>query len=293
MEQVLSWGLDVVIAIQSIAHPALTLLMKTLTFLGSEYFYLLVLPLLVWCVDEKRGMRFGFAVILSAYTNEVLKGLFKQPRPYDMKSEVGMVHEESPGLPSGHAQNSVVFFGMLRDFISRKAGIVIAILMPLLIGFSRLYLGVHFPTDVFAGWIIGLLFLFAYRRIGPWIEQRMAKWSPVRQAAAVVLVSAVMTLTSSRSIPLAGVFFGAGIGFILALHTMENLCEAKRRSFTRNALRYVTGIIIAGCIYLGLKAAFPGEGKAFYTLFRFLRYGVLGFWVSFGAPLFFDRIHLT
>ncbi len=289
MEQILHWGLDVVLAVQSAAHPALTLLMKVITFCGSEYFYLLIIPFLYWCVDEKKGMRFGLSAILSGYTNEVLKGLVMQPRPYDLKPEVGMVHEESSAFPSGHSQNSVVFFGLLADFLPKRLGRILAVLMPLLIGFSRVYLGAHFPTDVLAGWAAGLLFLLLCRKAGPWIEKRLSSLSILRRLALVILTTAVMVITSKRDISLAGVFLGAGIGFIFRTERGK----AGGLSPAVKALRYLLGIVVAAGLYLGLKTLFPGPESGLYVPLRFLRYGVIGFWVSFGAPRLFSKVKLA
>ena len=54
MDQALTWGLGIVRGLQSFASPALTLAMKGLSFAGTEYCYLLLLPFVYWCVDKDR-----------------------------------------------------------------------------------------------------------------------------------------------------------------------------------------------------------------------------------------------
>lgn len=100
----------------------------------------------------------------SALGNLMLKAVFERPRP-----EVIFPHvPEAAGwaFPSGHAMNSVIVYGMLTYFLSRqfkrlgtKAGVLIALGTVLAVGFSRVYLGVHYLSDVLAGYTAGLFWL--------------------------------------------------------------------------------------------------------------------------------------
>jgi len=156
------WGIEVIKAIQSIKTPALTAVLKLVTALGTEAFYLPVILFILWWIDEKRGLRFGILILVTAWINSFVKDLWKQPRPFNLEPSLGLAHESSYGAPSGHAQMSMTFWISLAAWISKKwelekpqrkrilvwAG---ALFMVLLIAFTRLYLGVHFPTDIFAG----------------------------------------------------------------------------------------------------------------------------------------------
>jgi len=155
MQAILNWGVEVIRAIQTIASPGLTSAMKVLTFGGSEYFYLLFLPILFWCVDERFGARLGLVVLMSTFVNGWLKVSFAQPRPYNLDPTVGLSRETSFGLPSGHAQGTSTLWGMVAPRVRRPWGLVLALAVPLVVSFTRLYLGVHFPTDVFLGLALG------------------------------------------------------------------------------------------------------------------------------------------
>ncbi|MDR1566419.1 MAG: phosphatase PAP2 family protein, partial [Treponema sp.] len=104
------WGLEIIRAIQGIENPGLTGVIKLITALGSEAFIIPLLLLIFWCIDEKRGFRLGILVILSAWMNVFTKGLFKQPRPYNLDPSLGLASEQSYGFPSGHAQMSLTFW---------------------------------------------------------------------------------------------------------------------------------------------------------------------------------------
>jgi undecaprenyl-diphosphatase len=98
--------------------------------------------------------------------NLILKQIFAAPRP-DLLPHLDIVHTYS--FPSGHAAGNMMFFGALGMLIARPAGYWVAAAIIALIGVSRVWLGVHWPSDVTAGWIEGLGWL-AFCRI--WLPAR-------------------------------------------------------------------------------------------------------------------------
>jgi len=104
--------------------------------------------------------------------NAVLKLVFHQPRPFWYSDQVSAkTLETSFGIPSGHAQNSAAMWGMLAASLKRNWVWVITLLLILIIGLSRLYLAVHFPTDVILGWLIGFLLVWLFLRFErPFLE---------------------------------------------------------------------------------------------------------------------------
>jgi membrane-associated phospholipid phosphatase len=290
MEEALNWGLGVVRGVQTIMSPALTAVMKGLSFLGTEWFFLLALPLIYWCVNRRRGVRLSLLFLASSFFNLWLKDLFAQPRPYELDPKVGLAKESSYGLPSGHAQGSVVFWGAAAPLFRRPWGLVLAIFFPLAVSFSRVYLGVHFPTDIFGGWLLGLLFLAFDYFLGDRIERLLGQTHPRLKVAGAAIIALAMNALDMRDTSLSGVFFGAAAGFAF----VPTLAPFKNEgSLAQKALRFLVGLAGAGLIYLGLKAAFPAQGSDLYALFRFLRYAILGAWVSFGAPWVFLKLGLA
>jgi hypothetical protein len=93
------WGIAVIRAIQTIESPALTTLMRLLTALGTDLFYIPVLLFVYWCVDTRRGMRLGVLLMVSSWSNSFLKSLLAQPRPYTLDPSVGRGFEKSYGMP--------------------------------------------------------------------------------------------------------------------------------------------------------------------------------------------------
>ena len=79
MDAIWQWGLGLIHTIQLVHGPALDAFFKAITFLGEEEFFLILLPLVVWCVDFAVGARLAFAFLLSSYVNTGLKDIPSQP----------------------------------------------------------------------------------------------------------------------------------------------------------------------------------------------------------------------
>jgi membrane protein DedA with SNARE-associated domain/membrane-associated phospholipid phosphatase len=152
------------------ATPPLTTFFLIVTALGSiETIVLLGVVVAAFFAWRRRWLFLGSwlaAVAGSAVLNHLLKGLFERPRPY---FEHPLLIETSYSFPSGHAMESFVVYGMLAYFViltlrsweSRVAVVFGAALLVVLIGFSRMYLGVHYLSDVLAGYAAGGVWLSA------------------------------------------------------------------------------------------------------------------------------------
>ncbi len=290
MEAILEWGVEVVRAVQTIQSPALTALMKALTLAGSEYFYLLALPVLFWCIDERFGLRFGLLILASAFLNGWLKELFRQPRPFDLDPSLGLSQETNYGLPSGHSQGTATFWGLLAPKIKKPWGLALAVFMPLLIGFTRLYLGVHFPTDLFLGWLLGWGIALAWHFFGHSAETFLAKAQLRARLILASLASIAMNALLPHDTSLSGVFFGTALG--AAFNADKVGFDARKGSIGSKLARLGLGMAGLLAIYFGGKLASPGEDEALYSLVRFMRYGFVGAWVSLGAPWLFVKLRL-
>lgn len=138
--------------------------MKAITFFGDGIVLISGILLLLGFIYKKHKIStFNFAVLLVFGTviNLLLKFVYQRPRP----DFFPLMFESTYSFPSGHAMNSFIFYACLAYFInrntkSRKIRIYTVAffgLLVLLIGVSRIYLGVHYPSDVLAGYIAGIL----------------------------------------------------------------------------------------------------------------------------------------
>jgi membrane-associated phospholipid phosphatase len=135
----------------------LTMVMRLASAIGGTVGRLalvaLVLVPLIWRGAYGRALWLVLVVIGGTLLNLGLKQIFAAPRP-DLLPHLDIVHTYS--FPSGHSAGNMIFFGAVAMLAGRRWGYVAAAAVIALIGVSRVWLGVHWPSDVTAGWIEGL-----------------------------------------------------------------------------------------------------------------------------------------
>jgi len=148
--------------VHSCASPTLTLAMRGITLLGSTIFLVLLGGCVAWFLTAKRMGRAALLLAVAALGGELLdqalKLLFARPRPEPF---FGLEQLETYSFPSGHSMASACFFGALAMIAAgqarsrgRRCAIWLAAAVVIgLIGLSRVYLGMHYPTDVVGGYL--------------------------------------------------------------------------------------------------------------------------------------------
>ena len=290
--KILDWGIAVVHWFQQFS-PGLDFPFKALTFLGDLEFFLLFMPLLYWCIDRRIGARLLVLFLFSAYINSIAKLIASQPRPFEYDSTVkALAHAGDGGMPSGHTQSAVVVWGFIAAQVKKPSMWILAGFLIMTIPLSRLYLGVHFPTDLFGGYLIGAVLLMAYLRFAPKIEAGLAKTGIRWQMAAAIGLPACLILlspTDARYAVTAGsVLLGFAPGMIIERRWIRFRCGGSK---LRRSLRFGVGMVFVVALWVGLKAAFSALTPAVF--FQILRYALMGLWCSWGAPWLFVRLKLA
>lgn len=133
------------------------------TQFGNDMTFIALLALYYWLVSPSGGRQLGVWFGISLLVNTLIKDSLGYQRPYDLKpdlaSEAAKATGTGPGLPSGHAQMSATMWWIAATQIKKTWFWVISIVLVILIGLSRIVLGVHFPADVMGGLILGALFV--------------------------------------------------------------------------------------------------------------------------------------
>ncbi|SNR80051.1 PAP2 superfamily protein [Haloechinothrix alba] len=172
--------------------------MTAVSALGSEVLYLGLAPLVFWSVSASIGARLYVLLIASATVNIVLKSFVHGPRPYWFSPQVTrMTVESSFGAPSGHAQMSTTLWGYLAAKIRRRWAWVVAIILVVAVSVTRLYLGVHFVSDVLAGMLVGVLALWCALRYEDRLLRWWHRWPVPGQLAIALGISLVAPLISA------------------------------------------------------------------------------------------------
>jgi membrane-associated phospholipid phosphatase len=292
VKSLLDWGVEVVLWFQQF-HPALDLPFKSLTFLGNLEFFLILLPIIYWCLDRRLGVRLLILFLISAYMNTVAKVIADQPRPFQYDSRVeALVPAGGGGLPSGHTQSAVVLWGYLASQVRHRMLWILAGFLMIGIPVSRLYLGVHFPTDLLGGYILGALLLMLFLKLAlkveAWLVQKEFIWQIGLAIALPILLIFVNPKGSIYSLSAGSTLLGFAPGIILERRWIR-FCSGGSR--LRKTLRFITGFIVLIGIWLGLGFAF--EGLEPLALFRIVGYALAGLWCALGAPWLFVRLRLA
>lgn len=291
-EDILDWGIDVVLWFQQFS-PALDLPFKGLTFLGNVEFFLIFMPLIYWCLDRCLGARLLILFLLSAYINSVAKVIAGQPRPFHYDSRVqDLVPAGGGGLPSGHTQSAVVVWGYLASQVRNRMLWILAGALMIAIPLSRLYLGVHFPTDLLGGYVLGILLLALYLKfalkVEAWLAHKGRFWQIGLAVVLPILFIYINPKGSSDALKAGSVLLGFAPGLILERRWIR--FRSGGRPLTR-ILRFILGFMVLIGIWRGLQIAFEGIEPG--SLFRVIRYGLAGLWVGLGAPWLFVRLGLA
>lgn len=150
--------------IYSFRTPELTTFMIFISWLGADFILAvsaIILIFFTWKKHKEESKVFSVMLLFGALLNLLLKEIFRRQRPtFDP-----LITLTSYSFPSGHAMNSFVFYATVSYFFYHftkniKLSVLvgtIAIILIILIGISRIYLGVHYPSDVLAGYLAGLL----------------------------------------------------------------------------------------------------------------------------------------
>lgn len=149
---------------------SITPYMKIITnFGGATCLITITILLLILIKNKKIGLITLTNLVLITILNQILKIVLKRPRP----TEFRIINETGYSFPSGHSMISMAFYGLLIYLIYKKIKnkylkatlIIILLLLILAIGISRIYLGVHYVSDVIGGFLISISYLIVYIKI--------------------------------------------------------------------------------------------------------------------------------
>jgi membrane-associated phospholipid phosphatase len=326
MDNFLQSEVQLILWLQSLG-AWLTPVMKFFTFLGNEQFYLIIAPAILWCVEPILGIRLGLFLMINGMLNTALKIAFQGPRPYWFTNNVTPLGnpETSFGAPSGHAQNAVVVWGTLADWIKKRWFWALSVFIMFMIGISRIYLAVHFPHDVLLGWIFGIVILWLLLRLESPVVNWIKKYSMGIQILIAFLFSlflilivliaqyslggwslppewianaklafpeepAINPLSVYNYLSATGAFFGLAAGWIWISH--RGRFSTKDEPW-KLILRYLVGLVGILIFYVGLGSLLThSESFTSYTL-KYFQYALIGFWMSGLAPWVFIKLKLA
>ncbi len=273
-----SQQLEFVLDVASHRTSFFDLIFRFLNYADTPYFAFLLIPL-VWVGFSYRwGLRLFYLFLVNNLVNIYFKELFDWPRPCMTLPAVGMFCPTNPGFPSGAAQTCMLLGSLLIYSWKTRAAWVIGICYILLVSFSRIYLGVHYPIDILGGWTIGLALLGCYvltiQPIEAFLKSKSFGFCLFLSIALPLLLIAFTTAWHYHRVDALAV----GLGAFLSL---------KYRLYLPSPKTVAQGLIrggIAVAVLFLILALFP------HSLPISFRFAIISLWVSLGASPFCKAI---
>ncbi len=289
------WEIGFILWLQTFINGFTTAAAKFLQICGEEYVLIFVLGLLYWSIDKSLGRRASLAMVGSMLFGTLIKGKVLRRRPYmdnpQVKcvtaahddADIMSVKEQGYSFPSLHSSMAAATYGTIADSTRKKAAIALGIIMPFLIGLSRPFLGVHYPTDVLAGWALGIICVFALGSIESKHGYRAAFMVPL-----AVGFLGFFYCTDTEFYSGYGVALGLFLGFMFEeKYVSFEYCDKWHTYILRPAGGMLTFFIASLLLKLPLQLIALEETSTAALYYRFFRYALSTF-VTIGVyPILF------
>lgn len=267
--------------LEQLRTEGLTLIFTTLTILSESLFIVAIIALLYWCVDKEKAKRWAWIILFNNGLNGVIKNIIRMPRPFTLGvvTPIRVETATSFSFPSGHTQTATSFWGSGMLILKSKASIWIGCIMIALIGFSRLYLGVHWPMDVLGGIVFGA--------VGIWAASKMldekAQINKNHLIGVSIALLIVLVLDVERDLYKA---ISALWGFVYGAYLEQKYIKFKPiQKKNIQIKKIVVGVIGLVIIYVGIGKLLPDVKSI-----TMIKYTLTLMWIAVGAPYCFNKI---
>lgn len=264
-----------------------------ITILGEETVYIFLICTIYFMFDKKLAQKLFFIASISIGFNCVIKNIVKLPRPFS-DGEITCVRPETAtgySFPSGHTQIAATCTSALAFIFKNKWISLFAIIATTLVGFSRLYLGAHFPLDVICAAIFGVMLAFVLNNLHDKTKSKN------RLYVCVAIVSTVFALIFMITPDILFLdfykFYGLFLGFICAVNFEEKFVQFNYNCSTiKKLIRVIISVVLAYSLKESIKLILTTDSIILSYIFNTLRYFTLVVVVFGILPLIFKKINI-
>lgn len=255
--------------------PWLDAFFKAFNYFDRAEFLFILIPTIWIGYHWKSGLRIFYALLLNGVICTFLKNIFMEPRPFDLDPTVGIITVGGYGFPSGAAQTVILLSGILLSNYKNKWTSILCANYIFWVSLSRVYLGVHFPTDILGGWIVGGLLWALYTYGRPLIEKQFEKMRLINLFLISQAFPILLLEISPISISMVARACAAGLGICLSKYW--NILLGYSKHHTLFLIRSAVGVIGTFlCVFLVDNT--------------FIQSILMGLWLSLGANFLFKRV---
>ncbi|HBP43675.1 MAG TPA: hypothetical protein DD621_03245 [Clostridiales bacterium] len=296
--------LEIVKFIQSGSNWFLDQFFSAFTHFGEEIFFICMFLIFYWCVSYRYAFKFSLFYLTSVLFNNIIKLCVKRPRPWQASQLVdNKLQASGYSFPSGHSQSiscisTFIVYDIYKDKNNNKStkviSLVIAILLCLIVGYSRMYLGQHYLTDVLTGFTLGVGIMLLLKYIESVLSKKERK--PVNIEMVVSILSIVMlvlitllqfkvfnvSLHAAKKIyRYSALLTSVSIGYILSIRLVKDV----RLNIYLRLIKVAIGLIIT----FGLFAIFNMLVNNLFMYFLVIL--MIGIVATFVYPYLFNMIY--
>lgn len=282
---------QIIQGIQLMRNAFFDWIFSAVTVLGDEMFFIAVAMLLFWCVDKRFGFKLINVYLLGCCVVEGVKNVVARRRPYTYDG-VESVTEPTGGysFPSGHSHSISNLSTQISLQYRKKRVWIPAVVLCVVIAFSRLYLGQHFLSDVIVGLALGVVlasvFSMLFELLGDKEERIAYGVVPVCIIVLIMLCACGLQGSASNVFKVLGGYSAVTIGYYFEKKYVRLNVEAK---WYVQLIKIAIGIVLTLGVKEGLKYVFP---KDIVVLYGFLRYFLTGLVGTIGSCAVFKFLKL-
>ena len=293
-----SWEVELIEWLQDTISPAGIKLISHFSLFGEEVFLILILGFLYWGYDKRLGRTLGLTVLMGMAWSAMIKNVFLRRRPYFDNDDIKLIRPvnskadyyditaQGYSFPSMHSAGAVTIYGGAAVNKKKKWLIFTAVLLPILVGLSRIVVGVHYPTDVLGGWLIGI----AAIAVVSVLEKRINNTLVLYGILLITLIPGLFYCKSSDYYTVAGLTVGFMAGTLLE---EKYIRFENTDKLLRMVLRLIGGLGLYFLLNTLLKLPFSKDflegGSHAAMVVRFFRYTIISA-VIFGVyPMVFRK----